>query len=194
MNQILTPDFEIDPRVLGLAAKIKLLLFDVDGVLTDGRLVIGDDGQEYKAFNSRDGHGIKMLQAHGVAVGIITGRSSRVVKHRVKDLGIKYVHQGCKDKLPVYRQLIAKLRLKPEQTGYVGDDVVDLPIMLQAGLAVAPQNAHALAKKHAHWTTPSIGGYGAGREVCEMILHAQGNYHLAMEKYFSTPSKPKTEK
>jgi len=191
MNQILTPDFEVDPRVLTLASKIKLLLFDVDGVLTDGRLVIGDDGQEYKAFNSRDGHGIKMLQAHGVAVGIITGRSSRVVKHRVKDLGIKHVYQGCQDKLPVYRKLIAKLRLKPEYTAYVGDDVVDLPIMIQAGLAVAVQNAHTLAKKCAHWTTPSIGGYGAAREVCEMILQAQGNYHLAMQKYLSPANKSK---
>ncbi|MBI3545531.1 MAG: HAD-IIIA family hydrolase [Gammaproteobacteria bacterium] len=191
MTEILTPDFAVDPRVLALAAKIKLLLFDVDGVLTDGRLVIGDDGQEYKAFNSRDGHGIKMLQAHGVAVGIITGRSSRVVKHRVKDLGIKHVYQGCVDKLPVYRKLIATLRLAPEQTGYVGDDVVDLPIMLHAGLAVAVQNAHSLAKKYAHWTTPSIGGYGAAREVCEMILRAQGHYQLAMEKYISPPDKPK---
>jgi len=184
MNQILAPAFEINPDVLALAAKIKLLLFDVDGVLTDGRLVIGDDGQEYKAFNSRDGHGIKMLQRNGVPVGIITGRNSEVVKHRVKDLGIQYVHQGCKEKLPAYHQLLAELKLAPEQTAYVGDDVVDLPIMLQAGLAVAVQNAHSLVKQHAHWITPSIGGYGAGREVCEMIMYAQGSYHAEMLKYF----------
>ena len=184
MNQILAPAFEINPDVLALAAKIKLLLFVVDGVLTDGRLVIGDDGQEYKAFNSRDGHGIKMLQRNGVPVGIITGRNSEVVKHRVKDLGIQYVHQGCKEKLPAYHQLLAELKLAPEQTAYVGDDVVDLPIMLQAGLAVAVQNAHSLVKQHAHWITPSIGGYGAGREVCEMIMYAQGSYHAEMLKYF----------
>ena len=185
MNQILTPAFEVDSRVLSLAAQVKLLLFDVDGVLTDGRLVLGDDGQEHKAFNSRDGHGIKMLQRHGVAAGIITGRSSEVVKHRVRDLDIKYVHQGCTEKLPVYRKLIAELGLAPEQTAYVGDDVVDLPIMLRAGLAIAVQNAHPLAKKHAHWVTPSIGGYGAAREACEMILYAHGAYHGEMLRYLS---------
>jgi len=187
MNQILAPGFPIDPKVLSLASKVKLLLFDVDGVLTDGRLVIGDDGQEYKAFNSLDGHGIKMLQRNGVAAGIITGRTSEVVKHRVKDLDIKYVHQGCKEKLPIYRQLIAELKLTPEQTAYVGDDVVDLPIMLQVGLAIAVHSAHPLAKKYAHWVTPSNGGYGAAREACEMILYAQGSYHAEMQKYLSDP-------
>src|SRR3989344_8558156 len=120
MNQILAPAFEVNPKVLSLAAKVMLLLFDVNGVLTDGRLVIGDDRQEYKAFNSRDGYGIKMLQRHGVSVGIITGRTSEVVKHRVKDLKIKHVYQGCKEKLPVYRKLIKKLKLSPEQTPHVG--------------------------------------------------------------------------
>ncbi|MBI5783690.1 MAG: HAD-IIIA family hydrolase [Gammaproteobacteria bacterium] len=190
MNQILAPSFEVNPEVLALAAKVKLLLFDVDGVLTDGRLVIGDDRQEYKAFNSRDGHGIKMLQRHGVSVGIITGRTSDVVKHRVKDLQIKHVYQGCKEKLPVYRRLIAKLKLSPGQTAYVGDDVVDLPIMLQVGLAVAVQNAHPLAKRHAHWITPSIGGYGAAREACEMILHAHGMYHAEMRRYLAGDKEP----
>jgi len=190
MNQILTPSFEIKSEVLALAARVKLLLFDVDGVLTDGRLVIGDDKQEYKAFNSRDGHGIKMLQRHGVIVGIITGRTSEVVKHRVKNLKIKHVYQGCKEKLPVYRKLIKKLKLSPEQTAYVGDDVMDLPIMLQVGLAVAVQNAHPLAKQHAHWVTPSNGGYGAAREACEMLLHAHGVYHTEMQRYLAAGKEP----
>jgi 3-deoxy-D-manno-octulosonate 8-phosphate phosphatase (KDO 8-P phosphatase) len=185
MNQILAPSFEINPNVLALAAKVKLLLFDVDGVLTDGRLIIGDDGQEYKAFNSRDGHGIKMLQRNGVAAGIITGRTSEVVRHRVHDLGIRYVHQGCQEKHPVYRRLIGELGLQPEQTAYVGDDVVDLPIMLEVGLAIAVQNAHPLVRQYAHWVTPSIGGYGAAREACEMILHAQGTYRTEMHKYLA---------
>jgi len=159
-------------------------------VLTDGRLVIGDDKQEYKAFNSRDGHGIKMLQRHGVIVGIITGRTSEVVKHRVKNLKIKHVYQGCKEKLPVYRKLIKKLKLSPEQTAYVGDDVMDLPIMLQVGLAVAVQNAHPLAKQHAHWVTPSNGGYGAAREACEMLLHAHGVYHTEMQRYLAAGKEP----
>ncbi len=190
MNQILAPAFEVNPKVMGLAAKVKLLLFDVDGVLTDGRLVIGDDGLEFKAFNSRDGHGIKMLQRNGISVGIITGRTSDVVKHRVKDLKIKHVYQGCKEKLPVYQKLIKKLKLKPEQTAFVGDDVVDLPIMLQVGVAVAVQNAHPLAKQHAHWITPSIGGYGAAREACEMILHAHGVYHSEIQRYLAVDKKP----
>src|SRR3989338_7181232 len=180
MNQILTPSFEIKSEVLALAARVKLLVFDVDGVLTDGRLVIGDDKQEYKAFNSRDGHGIKMLQRHGVIVGIITGRTSEVVKHRVKNLKI----------MPVYRKLIKKLELSPEQTAYVGDDVMDLPIMLQVGLAVAVQNAHPLAKRHAHWVTPSNGGYGAAREACEMLLHAHGVYHTEMQRYLAAGKEP----
>ena len=192
MNQILAPAFEVSPKVLGLAAKVKLLLFDVDGVLTDGRLVIGDDGQEYKAFNSRDGHGIKMLQRNGVAVGIITGRTSEVVKHRVKDLGIEYTRQGCREKLPAYRQLIAELGLAPEQTAYVGDDVVDLPIMLEAGLAIAVQNAHLLVRRYAHWITPSMGGYGAAREACEMILLAQETYHAEMQQYLTGHGEPAT--
>ncbi len=185
MNRILAPSFDVKPEVLSLAAKVKLLLFDVDGVLTDGRLVIGDDGLEFKAFNSRDGHGIKMLQRNGIDVGVITGRASDVVKHRVKDLKIRHVYQGCKEKLPVYRKLIKKLKLKPEQTAFVGDDVVDLPIMLRVGLAVSVQNAHPLVKQHAHWVTPSIGGYCAAREVCDMLLHAHGLYHTEMQRYLS---------
>lgn len=190
MNQILAPSFEVSPKVLALAAQVKLLLFDVDGVLTDGRLVIGDDGLEFKAFNSRDGHGIKMVQRNGIAVGIITGRTSRVVKHRVKDLGIRHVYQGCKEKLPVYQKLIKKLKLKPEQIAYVGDDVVDLPIMLRVGLAVTVQNAHPLVKQHAHWITPSIGGYCAAREVCDMLLHAHGLYHAEMQRYLAADREP----
>lgn len=190
MNQILAPAFEVNPNVMSLAAKVKLLLFDVDGVLTDGRLVIGDDGLEFKAFNSRDGHGIKMLQRHGISVGIITGRTSDVVKHRVKDLQIKHVYQGCKEKLPVYQKLIKKLKLKPEQTAFVGDDVVDLPIMLQVGLAVSVANAHSLVKQYAHWVTPSIGGYCAAREVCDMLLHAHGVYHTEMQRYLSGKEPP----
>jgi 3-deoxy-D-manno-octulosonate 8-phosphate phosphatase (KDO 8-P phosphatase) len=182
---LIAPDFDIPQDVLERAARVKLVLFDVDGVLTDARLIIGDDGQEYKAFNSKDGHGIKMLQRNGVATGIITGRQSSVVQHRVRDLGIVHVHQGCKDKLPVYEKLIAELNLAPEQTAFIGDDVVDLPIMLRAGLAVAVQDAHALVRKHAHWTAPSGGGRGAAREVCEMVLFAQDKYTAEMLKYLA---------
>lgn len=178
--------FRVGEEVLAAAARIKLVVFDVDGVLTDARLILGDDGQEYKAFNSRDGHGIKMLQRHGVAAAIITGRTSQVVEHRVRDLGIHYAYQGCEEKLPVYRRLLADLGLKTTEAAFVGDDVVDLPILLAAGLAVAVQDAHPLVKRHAHWITPSAGGRGAARELCELILYAQGNYGAEMLRYFST--------
>ena len=187
MTELLAPDFPLNPTVLALARPIKLVLFDVDGVLTDARLILGDDGQEYKAFNSKDGHGLKMLQRNGVAVGIITGRTSKVVEHRVRDLEIRHVYQGCKEKLPVYEQLIAELGLAPGETAFVGDDVVDLPIMLKVGLAIAVQDAHALVRRHAHWVTPSPGGHGAGREVCEMLMYAQGTYTNEMQRYFSVP-------
>lgn len=178
--------FRVGEEVLAAAARIKLVVFDVDGVLTDARLILGDDGQEYKAFNSRDGHGIKMLQRHGVAAAIITGRTSQVVEHRVRDLCIHYAYQGCEEKLPVYRRLLADLGLKTTEAAFVGDDVVDLPILLAAGLAVAVQDAHPLVKRHAHWITPSAGGRGAARELCELILYAQGNYGAEMLRYFST--------
>ena len=183
---LLTLPFEVDSMVLARAAKVKLVLFDVDGVLTDGRLILGDDGQEYKSFDALDGHGIKMLQRNGVAAGVISGRTSRVVEHRMKDLGVTHVHQGCLEKLPVYRKLLDTLGLHAGQTAFVGDDVVDLPIMLQTGFAVAVQNAHSLVKQHAHWITPSAGGCGAGRELCELILYAQGTYDAEMQTYLIT--------
>ncbi|UCE88775.1 MAG: 3-deoxy-manno-octulosonate-8-phosphatase KdsC [Pseudomonadota bacterium] len=169
--------------VLAKAAQIKLVLFDVDGVLTDGSLFIGDDGQEYKAFHSRDGHGMKMLQASGVEIGIITGRTSQVVEHRMASLGIQHVFQGRLEKLPAYEELIAALGLSVEQTAFVGDDVVDLPVMRRVGLAIAVQDAHPLVKQHAHWQTPHAGGRGAGRDVCELIMEAQGTLEQQMQKY-----------
>ena len=167
------------------AAAIKLVVFDVDGVLTDGSLFYGDDGQEYKAFNARDGHGMKMLQASGVDIGIITGRTSEVVKHRVKNLGIKHVYQGQLEKMPAFDKLRNKLKLHPEQVAYVGDDVVDLPIMLRVGLAITVQDGHDLVKQHAHWITHRDGGRGAAREICELIMDAQGTLENTLLKYLS---------
>lgn len=183
MSEVIALPFEVPHTVLEQAKSVRLVLFDVDGVLTDGRLFIGDDGQEYKAFNSKDGHGMKMLIRSGVEIGIITGRTSRVVEHRVSDLGIKHVFQGCADKLPVYEQLIRDQGLTPEQTAFVGDDVVDLPIMLRAGLALSVADAHPLAKHYAHWSAPLGGGQGAARQICEMIMFAQGHYANAMQQY-----------
>ncbi|MES9834316.1 MAG: 3-deoxy-manno-octulosonate-8-phosphatase KdsC [Candidatus Thiodiazotropha sp. L084R] len=165
------------------AKAVKLLIFDVDGVLTDGGLFFGDDGQEYKSFNSRDGHGMKMLQYTGVVIGIITGRTSEVVRLRMENLGIEHVYQGKLEKLPAYEELRDKLGLEDEQVAYVGDDVVDLPIMRRVGLAIAVQDAHPFVVQHAHWQTPHGGGRGAGRDVCEMIMEAQGTLQASLDHY-----------
>ena len=165
------------------AKKIKLVIFDVDGVLTNGQLFYGDDGQEYKAFHSQDGHGMKMLQETGVTIGIITGRTSDVVAHRMKNLKITHVYQGQLEKLPAFEKLADELNLAPEQIAYVGDDVVDLPVMLRAGLAISVPGGHELALKHAHWVTEKFAGLGAAREICEFIMKAQGTYDAAIEKY-----------
>ncbi|MBW9259401.1 MAG: 3-deoxy-manno-octulosonate-8-phosphatase KdsC [Candidatus Thiodiazotropha sp. (ex. Lucinisca nassula)] len=165
------------------AKAVKLVIFDVDGVLTDGGLLLGDDGQEYKAFHSRDGHGMKMLQYTGVVIGIITGRTSEVVRLRMESLGIEYVYQGKLEKLPAYEELKEKLGLSDEQIAYVGDDVVDLPIMRRVGLAIAVQDAHPFVLQHAHWQTPHGGGRGAARDVCEMIMQAQDTLQPSLERY-----------
>lgn len=169
--------------IMQRAADIRLVIFDVDGVLTDGSLFLGDDGQEYKAFNSRDGHGMKMLQATGVEIGIITGRTSHVVQVRMDSLGIRHLYQGQQDKLPAFEELLRTLSLSPEQVAYVGDDVVDLPILIRAGLAIAVQDAHPLVKQHSHWTTPNRGGRAAARDVCELIMQAQGTLERQLSSY-----------
>lgn len=160
--------------ILAIAKTIKLVIFDVDGVLTDGSLFFGDDGQEYKAFYSRDGLGMKLLQRTGVEIGIITARTSDVVVHRMDNLGIEHVYQGRLDKIAAFDELLDKLAMSPERTAYVGDDIVDLPVMKRVALAIAVQDAHPVVKKHAHWITSHVGGRGAARDVCELIMDAQG--------------------
>lgn len=169
--------------ILKRAAQIKLLIFDVDGVLTDGSLFFGDDGQEYKAFNSQDGHGIKMLQKHGIRCAIITGRTSKVVEHRMHNLGIDLLYQGQHDKLIGFADLMKKVQLDPDQVAYMGDDVVDLPVMRKVGMAIAVQDAHPWVIQHAHWQTPRPGGHGAARDACELLLKAHGVLQQELESY-----------
>ena len=169
--------------ILEKASHIKLVIFDVDGVLTNGALFYGDDGQEYKAFNSRDGHGMKMLQNSGVEIGIITGRTSNVVEHRMNNLGIQHIYQGKQEKLPAFEELVKKLGLTAKEVAYVGDDVVDLPILIRVGLAIAVGDAHQLVKQHAHWQTPNGGGQGAARDVCELIMEAHGTLNAELQRY-----------
>ena len=165
------------------ARKIRLVIFDVDGVLTDGSLYLGDDGQEYKAFYSRDGLGMGMLQRSGVTLAIITGRTSEVVRIRMESLEIEHVYHGLHDKLKAYEELKEILHLNDEQIAYVGDDVLDLPIMRRVGLSVAVADAHTLAKRHSHWQTRVPGGRGAAREVCELVMEAQGTLDAMTAPY-----------
>jgi 3-deoxy-D-manno-octulosonate 8-phosphate phosphatase (KDO 8-P phosphatase) len=165
------------------AQKIRLVAFDVDGIMTDGTLFLADDGQEYKGFNSLDGHGLKMLKASGVELAIITGRNSRVVEHRARNLGIGIVYQGAHDKLAVYEALCRELNIGCEATAYMGDDVVDLPVMRRAGLAITVPAAPELVKAYSHYTTTREAGHGAVREACEFLMRAQGTLDAALAPY-----------
>jgi len=172
--------------IIEKAKKIKLVVFDIDGVMTDGSLFFGDDGQEYKAFNSFDGHGLRMLQECGVKVAVITGRKSKVVEHRMKDLGVTLIYQGYRDKTPAFEALLEEVKLPLDEITYVGDDVVDLPIMSQLNFAIATHNAHPFVKQHAHWITPRSGGRGAARDVVEFILNAKGLLEDKLNSYLHT--------
>ena len=165
------------------AKRIKLAIFDVDGVLTDGSFLIGDDGQQYKAFYTKDGQGLRMMQDSGIVVGIITGRTSKVVEHRMKELGVEHVYQGQRDKVGAFENMIEKAGVSPEEVAYVGDDVIDLPVMRRVGLSVAVRDAEPIVKQYAHWITPREGGKGAVRDVCEFIMQQQNTLDKALEKY-----------
>lgn len=167
------------------AANIKLAVFDVDGVLTDGKLILGENGNEYKSFHVRDGHGLVMLLESGCKIAVITARSSKIVAERMESLGIEYVYQGEKDKGARLMKLIAELGLEREQVAYVGDDVIDLPAMIKVGLPIAVADARPEVKQHADWITEDRGGQGAVREVCELIMKAQGKFDDRIKTYLS---------
>ena len=169
--------------VIEKAKNIRIVIFDVDGVLTDGTLYFTDSGEEIKAFNSRDGHGMKMLKASGVELAIITARESRSVKLRAENLNITLLYQGEKNKLKVFESLVTKLKLDMSSCAYVGDDLIDLPVMTRCGLSICVPSSPILVKKHAHYVTNSEGGQGAVREVCEMIMRSQGTLDEQLEKY-----------
>jgi len=165
-----TPYTKISPNIFQRAQKIKLFVCDVDGVFSDGRIYLGNDGEELKAFHTKDGFGLKAIMQQGIEVAIITGRQSNIVENRMTALGVKHIYQGKDDKLSVYKTLIAKLGLEPEQTAYIGDDVVDIPVMKIAGLGIAVNDAHPLVLKEADLITTIKGGFGAVREVCDLFL------------------------
>ena len=175
----MTPDNKISES----AKSVKLLILDVDGVLTDGGLYFDDNGGEFKRFNALDGHGIKMLLEIGVEVAIISARYSKPVAYRLEGLGIKHYYQGQSNKVAAYKELLEKLDLSAHQVAYVGDDVIDLPVMSKVALPIAVANAHPFVKEHAVLTTQNTGGNGAVREVCDYLLVALGKYDDLMDSY-----------
>lgn len=164
----------IRERACEKAARVTLVLLDVDGVLTDGKIIYDADGREIKAFHVRDGHGIKMLQQAGVEVGIITGRRSTIVERRARELGIALVSQGVSDKLGAWRQVLRGKRVAPTETAYVGDDILDVPLMRAVGFAAAVGDAEPCVAEAADYVAGRPGGNGAVREVAEFILRARG--------------------
>jgi 3-deoxy-D-manno-octulosonate 8-phosphate phosphatase (KDO 8-P phosphatase) len=169
------------------ARRLKLMAFDVDGVLSEGSLFYTDEGIEMKAFNSLDGVGINMLQRMGITVAIITGRKARCVELRMQNLGIELLYQGISDKLGTLHELLDKLGLRPEEAGYMGDDIVDIRIMDACGFSAAPADAHDMAKDYARFVSSKIGGRGAVREVSEFILDAKGMLDEALAPYLPSP-------
>lgn len=172
-----------DPLLLERAARIRLLALDVDGVLTDGQLVFDNAGNELKAFSTRDGLGLKALQSVGIDIALITGRASRIVADRAAALGIEHVYQGQDDKLTAYLDLLERTGLSDEAVCYAGDDWIDLPLLLRVGLAVSVPSAGEDVRSRCHWITEREGGHGAVRELCELILDAQGRREEILARY-----------
>ena len=165
------------------AARVKLLLMDCDGVLTDGRIWIFENGEEQKGFHTRDGLGIDLLHRAGLKSGIISGRRSSAVERRAQGLGMSFIVQGCEDKLQAFAETLAQAGVTNAEVAYVGDDLNDIPLMLQSGLGVAVADAAHDAREHAHYVTHAPGGYGAIREVIELILKAQGRWDDLIKRY-----------
>lgn len=187
---MLTPALRFPTELLlkaqGPGLGLKAAIFDVDGVLTDGRIYIGEQGESFKAFSTLDGHGLKLLDQGGITPIIITGRDSPAVRRRVADLGLKHAVYGAKDKLAVAQPLLAQLGLSWAEVAAMGDDWPDLPLMTRAGFACAPAQAHAEVKAIAHHITAAAGGHGAARECCDLLLMAAGRYAALLNGHLDT--------
>ncbi|MFO7982901.1 MAG: HAD-IIIA family hydrolase [Desulfuromonadales bacterium] len=164
--------------------KIRLLLLDVDGVMTDGRIVYDNNGVESKAFDVKDGHGLKLLQRSGIRVGIITGRRSQVVEKRAEELQIDILYQGAKEKIIPYREILDQLGLQSDEIAYVGDDLVDLPILTEVGFAATVADASEDVKPFVHYVCRNRGGRGAVREICDLLLKKTGRWESVTSRYF----------
>ena len=167
------------------AGRVRVMIFDVDGVLTDGHLWYGPAGEALKAFSVLDGHGMKMLMKSGVEVALLSGRSSPAVSIRAAELGIRHALQGIEDKASAFAGLLARLGLAADQAGFMGDDLVDLPVLRRSAFACAPGGAHALVLRHAHYIAAAAAGAGAAREVCEYVMQAQGTLDPALATWLA---------
>jgi 3-deoxy-D-manno-octulosonate 8-phosphate phosphatase (KDO 8-P phosphatase) len=172
-------------NVMDRASRVRIAAFDVDGILTDGRLYYTDSGEEIKAFHVQDGHGIKMLSKSGIAVAIITSRTSRVVENRARDLGIGFLFQGVANKLDTLHDLLRRLQIDMQEASYMGDDLIDLPVLRRCGFAASVPDAPAVVRKHAHYVTRAAGGCGAVREFAELVMQAQGTLDARHAEYLA---------
>lgn len=177
------PDAIASAEVQARARRIRLVCFDVDGTLTDGRLHFDEGGHEHKAFHAQDGLGLALLRRHGIEVALITARKSRVTELRGAELGLAEVHTAAHDKLGSTRAIAARLGIGMDEVAFMGDDLVDLAVFAHVGLAVAPANAHAWTAGHAHWITPHRGGHGAARDLCDLLLIAQGKREAVLASF-----------
>jgi 3-deoxy-D-manno-octulosonate 8-phosphate phosphatase (KDO 8-P phosphatase) len=178
----------IDPVLLERAAAIRLLALDVDGVLTDGNLYFDNHGNEMKAFSTRDGLGMRLLQNHGIELALITGRKSNIVAQRAQQLGIRHVFQGCIDKLQALTELLDRTGVNEQAVCYAGDDWIDLPVLERVGLAVTVADADQMVRSRVHWVTSRAGGKGAVREICNLILKAQGLEQTVLDSILNPKS------
>ena len=173
----------MSPDAKERARAIRIMVFDVDGVMTDGRLYFSNSGEEMKAFHTLDGQGLKMLRESGVEIAILTARQSRVVARRAAELGITHVRQGAADKRAGFADILADCGLQAANAGYIGDDLVDLPVLTRCAFAASVPEAPEAIRSRVHYVTSAAGGHGAAREVCEFILRAQGRFEQALARY-----------
>ena len=179
----LIPALSFDAALLQRAQTVRVVFFDVDGVLTDGGLLFSDQGETLKRFNTLDGHGIKLLQRAGITPAVVTGRDSAPLRERLRALGVTHARFGTEDKRPAAEAILNELGLEWSQAAAMGDDWPDLPMMRRAVVAIAPMNAHAEVLAHAHWVTQRSGGNGAVRELCDLLLSANGSYERLLQVY-----------
>jgi 3-deoxy-D-manno-octulosonate 8-phosphate phosphatase (KDO 8-P phosphatase) len=173
----------LNPHALERAKPIQLVISDVDGVMSDGRVFMTNSGDEMKAFHTRDGKGVKLLMNADIEFAVITGRQSNIVQQRMESLGVRYIYQGKEDKLETYERLRQSLNLEYDQVAYIGDDLPDLPLIRRSGLGVAPIDGHSMIKPHCDWITPTASGNGSLRDLCDLILIAQNRMQAIIDAH-----------